>query len=137
MNYDAKSGEYLQSKNDCAIVSIANLLKVDYARVIRELYLVGGTEAVLRLPKRGVNGPHIHKILENLSNTKVVYRTPKRGQDGFIGLASWHRPNRIKGHLTIIIGGTVKDTDGILYPSLEAYRVRFGFVLRGIYTFDV
>ena len=137
MRYDAKTNTYLQSKNDCVIVSISNFLKLDYARVIKSLYDIGGMTAIERLPKRGVLTPDIGKMLENLTNTKWVIKTPRRGQDKFVGFASWHVPNRRKGHMTIIIGNVIKDTDGNTYNSLEEYRVKYNYVLRGIFTPEI
>lgn len=133
MNYDKATDEYRQSKNDCVVVSIANFLKTDYARVIRELCIVGGTEAIIKLPKRGVDNHLVPVILKNITGKKWVMINPRRGQENHYGLASWHRPGRKKGHMTIVIFGKVKDTDGI-ECTIEEYRKKFDYVLRGIYV---
>lgn len=133
MNYDAETNEYRQSKKDCVIVSIANLLKTDYARVINALYNVGEIESILRLPKYGVKTDLIIPILKFITKKNWVMETPRRGAGNYFGLASWHRAGRLKGHMTIVIFGKVKDTDGIEY-TIEEYRKRYDYVLRGIYV---
>lgn len=133
-NHISNGTSFTQGKNDCVIVSIANFLRVDYSSVIQKLYQTGGMDAIQRLPETGVTGDNIRKILKSFTNQDWQYSTPRRGQDNFIGFASWHRPNRNRGHMNILICGKIKDTDGREY-TIEEYRKTYNYVLRGIYHF--
>lgn len=133
-NHISNGTSFRQGKNDCVIVSIANFLRVDYSLVIQKLYQAGGMDAIQRLPKTGVTGDNIRKILKSFTNQDWQFSTPRRGQENFIGFASWHRPNRKRGHLNILICGKIKDTDGREY-TIEEYRKTYNYVLRGIYHF--
>ena len=133
MNYDAKSNQYLQGKQDCAIVSIANLLKIDYARVVNALYSVGGVTAIDRLNTNGVSGDNLKLTLEYLTRRNWVVKTPRRGQEKFIGIASWHHGVKAMGHANIIKYGNVYETTGYVY-TLEQYRRMTKMTLRAIYA---
>lgn len=131
MNYNANTNEYNQGKNDCVIVSIANFLKTDYNKVINALYSVGGIDAIERLPKTGVSFPDTISVLKYLTGRNWVTRKPRRGAEKFTGIASWHKPSKNVGHVTILQCGIVKDTNGERI-WMDEYRKRTGFVLRGI-----
>lgn len=134
MNYNSETNEYNQGKNDCAIVSIANFLKCDYQRVIEALRKVGGEAAIKTLPISGVSTPNSIAVLKLLTGRHWYLKTIRRGAEKHTGFASWHRPGKNQGHLTIVKCGLVVETDSRRI-WLDDYRKLKGYVLRGIIVY--
>ena len=131
MIFNSETNEYNQGKNDCVIVSVANFLKCDYNRVINALYSVGGIDAIERLPKTGVSLPDTVSVLKYLTKRHWIIKNPRRGSEKFTGIASWHKPGKNQGHVTILQCGIVKETNGERI-WMDEYRKHTGYVLRAI-----
>lgn len=117
-------------KRDCVIISIANYTGKPYDEVMSYAQSFGLNPD--RIVSRGTPDTHIALIIARALGRAPIEKHPRRGQEKLTGIAVWRRPQRLKGHCSILMDGHILDTDGKIY-TIDEYRLRYGYNLKCVY----